>query len=349
MVFNNTRVIRARLLFVKDTGARIEVFCLEPVKPSPEINTAFQSQSPVVWKCLIGNAKKWRTGKLVMGLGNDRGTLIAERIGEQEGGAFLVKLSWDCQETSFSEVIEAAGRVPLPPYIERDEEKDDAERYQTIYARHDGSVAAPTAGLHFTGRVMDALKEKDILFDNVTLHVGAGTFKPLEYNDVRQHRMHTEQIIIRRSLLEAIIANKGHLTAVGTTSMRTLESIYWYGVMLEENKQARFSVSQWEPYRHENGLLPKEKALGNIINMMESQNSDVIAGDTSLIIVPGYRFQIADILITNFHMPRSTLLLLVAAFAGDQWRKAYTYALENDFRFLSYGDSCLFFRKDYKG
>lgn len=345
MVFNNTRVIRARLVFRKATGARIEVFCLEPLEPSPEINIAFESTPPVVWKCLVGNARKWRSGKLTMDLGGDRGHLFAEKTGESEG-VFAVRFSWDIQGKSFSEVIDEAGKVPLPPYIEREAEAEDVERYQTIYARHHGSVAAPTAGLHFTPEVLDSLKAKNIGFENVTLHVGAGTFRPVAHPDIRDHKMHTEQILISQDLIRAILNKKGALTAVGTTSLRTIESLYWFGVLLEEDEDAAFSVSQWEPYQRMSPPISSEKALSNILNHMQESGKEVISGHTSLIIIPGYSFRIADILITNFHMPRSTLLLLVAAFAGEKWRDAYAYALENNFRFLSYGDSCLFFRQD---
>ncbi|MDT8392393.1 MAG: S-adenosylmethionine:tRNA ribosyltransferase-isomerase [Bacteroidales bacterium] len=345
MVFNNTRVIRARLVFRKDTGARIEVFCLEPLEPSPEINTAFESTSAVVWKCLVGNARKWRSGRLTMDLGGDRGHLFAERTGDLDG-AFAVRFSWDIHGKSFAEVIDEAGKVPLPPYIEREAEAEDVERYQTIYARHHGSVAAPTAGLHFTPEVFDSLKEKNIGFENVTLHVGAGTFRPVSHPDIRDHKMHTEQIVISQDFIRAILNNNGHLTAVGTTSLRTIESLYWFGVLLEGDENAAFSVSQWAPYKPMTPTISSEKALGNILHHMQGSGREVISGDTSLIIIPGYSFWIADILITNFHMPRSTLLLLVAAFAGEKWQDAYAYALENHFRFLSYGDSCLFFRQD---
>lgn len=347
MVFNNTRVIRARLMFRKDTGARVEVFCLEPVEPTAEINHAFEAGAPVVWKCLIGNAKKWRSGQLTLDLGERAGNMYAERTGERDG-AFLVQFSWDSDGLSFAEVIEKAGRVPLPPYIDREAEEDDKERYQTIYARHDGSVAAPTAGLHFTDEVLGKLAKRDTAFGNVVLHVGAGTFKPVSADDIRQHDMHTEQIIIHRELLEAILKNKGHLTAVGTTSMRTLESLYWYGELLENDSRAVFSIPQWQPYAEKGHVISTEKALNNILDRMNSDNVNHISGDTSLIIVPGYEFRIADILVTNFHMPKSTLLLLVAAFVGDRWKGAYAYAMNNDFRFLSYGDSCLFFRRDYR-
>lgn len=348
MVFNNTRVIRARLVFYKETGARIEVFCLEPVLPTSEISKAFETTSPVTWKCMIGNAKKWRSGKLSMSMEVDgvESILYAERVGQQDG-VFLVEISWDPGETSFAAMIEATGKIPLPPYIEREAEEEDANRYQTIYANHDGSVAAPTAGLHFTTEVMDSLKSKDIAFDNVILHVGAGTFKPVSHEDIRDHEMHTEQIIIEKHLIESILSNNGPLTAVGTTSVRTLESLYWYGSVLENDPDASFSVQQWQPYKTDNPVSPS-RSLRNILEMMEKRQISVISGNTSLIIVPGYDFKLVDIMLTNFHMPKSTLLLLVAAFTANRWTEAYDYALENEFRFLSYGDSCLFFRQDQK-
>ncbi len=342
MVFNNTRVIRARLLFKKDTGARIEVFCLEPVSPSPEINSAFEATSGTKWKCLIGNAKKWRSGTLSMRIGKTE--LRAERIGEMDG-AFLVSFSWDPPELSFAHIIEAAGKIPLPPYIEREADEEDARRYQTIYAAHNGSVAAPTAGLHFTEEVMQKLEGIGISFANVILHVGAGTFKPVSDENIRDHEMHTEQIIIGKTLINQILKNQGKLTAVGTTSMRTLESLYWFGNMLSADENAVFSVSQWTPYE-EGPKQSATEALRAVLRYMDKKGLDEISGDTSLIIVPAYKFRIVDILLTNFHMPRSTLLLLVAAFVGEGWKDAYKYALDHEFRFLSYGDSCLFFRKD---
>ncbi|NQT76734.1 MAG: S-adenosylmethionine:tRNA ribosyltransferase-isomerase [Bacteroidetes bacterium] len=348
MVFNNTRVIRARLVFHKETGACIEVFCLEPVLPTHEINNTFESSSPVSWKCLIGNAKKWKSGRLSMPLSQDgRGNhLYAERAGEVDG-AFLVKLSWDSSESSFAEIIEAAGKVPLPPYIEREAEEEDVNRYQTIYAAHNGSVAAPTAGLHFTEGVMHKLADRKIDFASVVLHVGAGTFKPVSHKDIRDHEMHTEQIIVSRELLQTLLNKKDRpLIAVGTTSVRTLESLYWYGVILETDPGAELSIGQWLPYRENMKDISKVAALNNILNYMDRNGVNEISGVTRVIIVPGYRFRIVDILITNFHMPKSTLLLLVAAFAGDGWKDAYDFALEKKFRFLSYGDSCLFFRRD---
>ena len=346
MVFNDTKVIRARLVFYKDTGARIEIFCLEPVLPGTEIAKAFASPSGVTWKCLIGNAKKWRTGKLGLALkiGAEKLIFEAKKVGEQDG-AFLVEFSWDPASHSFTEVLEVAGKVPLPPYIDREVEDEDVHRYQTVYARQDGSVAAPTAGLHFTEEVLNVLKEKNISIDHVTLHVSAGTFKPVSHDDIRDHEMHTEQIIISRALVEALLENQGSLTAVGTTSMRTLESLYWFGNELEGNPDADFNISQWQPYMFIS-QLSTQKALENVLSLMRRKGVGEIGGKTSLIIVPSYTFRVVDILVTNFHMPKSTLLLLVAAFAGTRWKDAYQYALDHGFRFLSYGDSCLFFRED---
>jgi S-adenosylmethionine:tRNA ribosyltransferase-isomerase len=345
MVFNDTRVIRARLLFQKPTGARIEVFCLEPVSPHGELSMAFEACSSVSWKCLVGNARKWSKGPLQMNIraGGEDAILYAGKSGEA-GGAYLIDFWWEPAHIPFAEIIGLAGLVPLPPYIEREAEEADNERYQTIYARHHGSVAAPTAGLHFTPAVMKSLREKNIHFENVTLHVGAGTFKPVSHDDIRMHEMHNEKIIIQRDTVEALLKFRGLLTAVGTTSMRTLESLYCYGAMLEQDPQAKFSIGQWWPYQHAAPDPGREKALENILRLMDLKKTNVISGETRLIIVPGYRFRMSDKLITNFHMPRSTLLLLVAAFAGKGWRKAYNYALQNGFRFLSYGDSCLFFR-----
>lgn len=346
MVFNDTRVVRARLVFHKSTGARIEIFCLEPILPASEISKAFRAKGPVIWKCMIGNARKWRNGKLGIQLDGPHGAvyLEAERIGEADG-AFLVRFTWEPSSLTFAHVLEAAGKVPLPPYIERDAEEDDAVRYQTIYARNDGSVAAPTAGLHFTDEVLSSLSDKGIGTSRLTLHVSAGTFKPVEHDDICDHHMHTEQVLIPRTLVESLIISDRRVIAVGTTSMRTLESLYWYGVLLETDPGAAFHIRQWLPYESKTGI-DRGKALRNVLDHMEDKGLEQIHGTTGLIIVPSYAFSIVDILITNFHMPRSTLLLLVAAFAGEHWRTAYDYALDKGFRFLSYGDSCLFFRND---
>ncbi len=272
MVFNDTRVIRARLVFFKETGARIEIFCLEPVMPTAEIARAFEASSKVTWKCLIGNAKKWRSGKLDLTLqqGTENIKFYAERVGEKDG-AFLVEFSWDCEKCSFAEMLDAAGKVPLPPYIDREVEEEDVNRYQTIYARQDGSVAAPTAGLHFTEEVLEEIRKKKVGIDHVTLHVSAGTFKPVSHDDIRDHEMHTEQVIISRNLVESLLENKGSLTAVGTTSMRTLESLYWFGNALAQNPEAEFSIRQWQPYAELQQVSAKE-ALQHVLSFMRKRN-----------------------------------------------------------------------------
>jgi S-adenosylmethionine:tRNA ribosyltransferase-isomerase len=346
LVFNNTRVIRARLVFYKESGARIEVFCLEPVSPTNEIAGAFEAPSAVTWKCLIGNARKWRSGPLKMELETNHGPAIfeVERKGKTEG-AFLVEFNWTPAGLSLAEILEAAGKVPLPPYIEREVEQNDSERYQTIYAEHNGSVAAPTAGLHFTENVFNRIKQNNIEISSVILHVSAGTFKPVSHNDIRDHEMHTEQVIISRKLVESLLKNKGKLTAVGTTTMRTLESLYWFGNELESDPDAAFDVKQWQAYEGKT-QVSVQRALKNVLDLMTSRGVMELGGETGLIIVPSYQFKLVDLLVTNFHMPKSTLLLLVAAFAGKRWKEAYRFAMDNDFRFLSYGDSCLFFKDD---
>lgn len=338
LVFNNTRVIRARLIFTSATNARIEVFCLQP-------EGAYGQMGKAVWKCLIGNARKWKNGLLIMELPSPDGTLVlkAER-GGAAGDAHLVTFSWDHPDLPFEQVLEQAGQVPLPPYLNREPVESDAERYQTIYARYNGSVAAPTAGLHFTQRVLSSLEEKSCLIEYLTLHVGAGTFKPVSASDARDHRMHEEEIIVERPFISRLIQQlNGQVIPVGTTSMRSLESIYWFGVQLIHGREPdpTFSISQWEPYQQEVGI-PAVEALQAILDYMTKNSLQSVSGTTGIMIVPGYRFRICSMLITNFHQPRSTLLLLVAAFAGDVWKEAYAYALEHNFRFLSYGDSCLF-------
>lgn len=349
MVFNETRVIQARLVFHKPSGARIEVFCLEPVLPTREIQQAFEQTSGVVWKCLIGNSKKWKSGNLEMKLSqnNDSFSLMAQRIETTDMHA-LVSFRWTSPGRTFSEVLEAAGDMPLPPYMKRDAEESDTQRYQTIYARNEGSVAAPTAGLHFTTRVFDELRKKNIRKLEVTLHVGAGTFKPVSADNIRSHKMHTEQVVVSIKTLKLLARQKNPVIAVGTTSIRTLESLYWHGVKLLTDPESpkTMNIRQWDPYQDKyNKNIPVRESLEAVIRHLENIGLSHLTGQTQLIIIPGYKFKLTDVLITNFHMPRSTLLLLVAAFIGDAWEKAYTYALENDFRFLSYGDACLFYRE----
>jgi len=342
LVFNDTRVIRARLVFYKPEGARIEVFCLQP-------EGAYGQTNQATWKCFIGNAKKWKSGELKMQISFPGGilNLIAER-GQVIGEAHLVNFKWDAPGMPFEQVLEFAGKVPLPPYLNREPEESDAERYQTIYARFNGSVAAPTAGLHFTPAIMESLEATHCSFEYLTLHVGAGTFKPVSVADAREHQMHEEEVIIEKSFLLKLQQNlHGNIIPVGTTSMRTLESLYWLGVQLLNGQEpsAHFEIKQWDPYKSE-VKIPAAEAIQAIIDYLSRTQQTAIHGNTGIMIVPGYRFRICNALITNFHQPQSTLLLLVAAFVGETWKKAYQFALEQDFRFLSYGDSCLFFRKD---
>ncbi len=339
LVVNNTKVVRARLFFKKPTGAHIEIFCLEPVEPTPEIQLAFQQKGDTTWQCLVGNARRWKTEILELPLGSDA-KLKAEKL-ERTTGGFLVRFIWNPQLT-FAEVLEAAGKIPLPPYLHREAVERDSQTYQTVYARYDGSVAAPTAGLHFTERVFYSLKNKNIQTANLTLHVGAGTFKPVGQEGLANHEMHTEQVLVSRTLLEELLDYQGKVIAVGTTSVRTLESLYWFGVKLENNPDAAFHIQQFDPYLNENENLPAEKAIQNFLAYLNRNNLETISGFTQLMIAPGYTFRMIKGMITNFHQPRSTLLLLISAWLGDDWKKVYDYAMQNDFRFLSYGDSCLF-------
>lgn len=349
LIYNQTRVIQARIPFQKDTGAQIEIFCLEPESPTKEIQQAFELTSGVTWKCMVGNSKKWKEGILTkeFTLDNTKCNLYAERI-EKTDEYSLIKFTWHPSQYSFSEILEASGIIPLPPYMNREATDSDKNRYQTIYAKSEGSVAAPTAGLHFTKPVFQRLNEKNIKIAEVTLHVGAGTFKPVSSENVADHEMHTEKIYIQKNTIEGILSNINNtITVVGTTSMRTIESLYWHGVkLLKEKATGEIDIQQWDPYQPEyNTGISVEESLQKVLNYMLLHNLDVISGQTQLMILPGYQVRIADILITNFHMPQSTLLLLVSAFIGDGWENAYQYALENDFRFLSYGDSCLFYKK----
>ncbi|NQV02368.1 MAG: S-adenosylmethionine:tRNA ribosyltransferase-isomerase [Bacteroidia bacterium] len=347
MVFNNTRVIRARLLFQKTTGTHVEIFCLEPLEPTQEINHAFQQKGPVTWKCLIGNARRWKTGILekVGEVAGHNFTLQALRMKEMEDGTFSVAFSWHPSGLSFGEVLEGSGRIPLPPYISREDGPSDLLRYQTIYALQEGSVAAPTAGLHFTPAVMDMLNSRNILQEQVTLHVGLGTFRPVTAPDLSQHIMHQEQIVVQAGTIRQLLHHLPNpVIAVGTTSVRTLESLYWLGAgKLKDPELDQVEVRQWEPYiQPDNQLVPAAAALQTLLRMMERSGLTELTATTKLLIMPGYKFRIIHGMITNFHQPRSTLLLLIAAFLGHSWRGVYSYALKNGFRFLSYGDSCLF-------
>lgn len=345
MIFNDTKVVPARLHFQRESGAHIEIFCLEPVQPE-EYVSMFAVTDRCRWKCIVGNVKRWKndTLKLYNPL-NDNAIIdmdlkadLVERCGETS----IVEFSWS-NGTPFSKVLEVGGSVPIPPYLNRDTENIDLERYQTLYARYRGSVAAPTAGLHFTESVLDAIRAKNVVTDTVCLHVGAGTFLPVKSSNVSEHTMHREPFVVTLELLERLIAKQGSLVAVGTTSVRTLESLYYVGVKCIEIGEPG-DVGQWEPYEREYAYTVEE-SLKAIVNYLKGNGLTELQVGTRIIIVPGYQFKLVDILVTNFHQPQSTLLLLISAFVGGDWQNIYNFALENDFRFLSYGDSSILFRR----
>ena len=344
MIFNDTKVVPARLHFQRSTGAHIEIFCLEPVLPE-EYVSSFAATEKCRWKCIVGNVKRWKNDTLslynplsegeiqIMNLKAD----LIERVGETS----IVEFSWD-NKAPFSKVLEVCGSIPIPPYLNRDTEQVDLERYQTLYARFRGSVAAPTAGLHFTDVVLESIRKKNIITDTVCLHVGAGTFLPVKSSLVSEHTMHREPFVVTLSLLERLLENKGKVVAVGTTSVRTLESLYYIGVSCIETGHPS-DVDQWDPYSrdYEYSL---EQSINAIIQYLKDNNKSELSLGTRIIIVPGFRFRVVDVLVTNFHQPQSTLLLLISAFVGGNWKKIYDYALGHDFRFLSYGDSSVLFR-----
>lgn len=345
MVFNDTKVVPARLHFQRSTGAHIEIFCLEPVQPE-EYVTMFAETVLCRWKCIVGNVKRWKNDTLSLynplednkiAEMNLRADLV-ERVGETS----VVEFKWD-NGAPFSQVLEVCGSVPIPPYLNRDTEEVDLERYQTLYARFRGSVAAPTAGLHFTENVLEAIRAKGVTTETVCLHVGAGTFLPVKSSLVAEHTMHREPFVVTLDLLEKLIARKGKVAAVGTTSVRTLESLYYVGVNCIENGHPE-DVGQWDPYIREYPYSTEE-SLRAIVKYLKDNGLNELKVGTKIIIVPGFSFRIVDILVTNFHQPQSTLLLLISAFVDGDWRKIYDFALANDFRFLSYGDSSILFRK----
>ena len=346
MIFNNTKVIQARLHFHKETGALIEVFCLEPVQPNDYARN-FQQTEHAAWLCMIGNLKKWKEGVLKREI-TVKGkplTLTAER-GACHGTSHWVDFRWNNPEITFADILEVFGELPIPPYLNRETQESDKETYQTVYSKIKGSVAAPTAGLHFTPRVLDALREKGVTLEELTLHVGAGTFKPVKSEEIEGHEMHTEYISVNRSTLEKLVAHEGKAIAVGTTSVRTLESLYHIGVTLLHNPNATeedLHVKQWQPYETalETAATPAVDALQAIIAYLDRHHMETLHSSTQIIIAPGYEYRIVKAMVTNFHQPQSTLLLLVSAFLHGDWRKIYDYALAHDFRFLSYGDSSL--------
>jgi S-adenosylmethionine:tRNA ribosyltransferase-isomerase len=350
LVFNDTRVIRARLLLAADAGQAVEIFCLEPVHPA-DYQLSLSNCEQVTWCCLVGGNRKWKSGTLELQVQSDSGAarLTITRLERLADGSFNVAFRWDNPALTFADVLEAAGQIPLPPYLNRPAEEEDEYRYQTIYAKEQGSVAAPTAGLHFTQGVMQSLQDKGIDTAYVTLHVGAGTFRPVKSELMAEHAMHRESVIVSRQLIERLLQQMERglpIIVVGTTSLRTLESLYWFGVQCGAagpKDPLSFELDQWEPYRqHPDGLPDGQQSLRQLLAFLG--DSPRLEGDTQLLIAPGYHFRIADALITNFHQPRSTLLLLIAAFIGPAWREVYAYALANGFRFLSYGDSSLLWR-----
>lgn len=343
LIFNNTRVIRARILFRKETGANIEILCLEPLTPS-DYALSFGSKEPVKWKCIVGNLKKWKSGIINTSFHYEgKGyTLFAEKV-KPLGEAWEIKFRWNNPILTFGEVIEATGHIPLPPYINRNDEPEDNERYQTVYSRINGSVAAPTAGLHFTDRVFGKISTNGIKTAYLTLHVGAGTFKPVKAKNIHDHEMHCEHFSVDAETIGTLIENKNNLIPVGTTSVRTLESLYWLGVKLINNptyKSEDLLLRQWEPYELLSDVSVKD-SLEAILKFLKKVNSNQFQAATSIMIVPGYEFRMTKGIITNFHQPRSTLLLLISAWTGNRWKEIYTFALANRFRFLSYGDSSL--------
>jgi len=359
LVLNDTRVIHARLLFGKESGSRIEVFCLHPVSPFTEISLAMKVQGIAVWQCMAGNQRKWKIGEMLKMPLNDGGELRATLV-EKMGRAVVVNFSWEPAELSFAKVLEVAGKMPLPPYIHRETEVADEQDYQTVFAKNDGAVAAPTAGLHFTENLLNDLRNNDVETEYVTLHVGSGTFQPVEHENVLEHPMHREQVMYSIALIEKILSGNYKITATGTTVLRALESLYWFGNELESNLETKdFFIDKLQPYQstvisHQSSVTHNQpgsqvtlkKSMQNVLDWMNKNGIDILHGETEIFIFPPYKFMVCDALITNFHLPKSTLLMLVAAFIGDDWKKIYEVALEKDYRFLSYGDGMLLIRNE---
>lgn len=344
LVFNNTKVIPARIHFKRKTGANIEIFLLEPVRPSSETEQVMQSTDPCTWRCLVGNKKKWKAGEVLEKSVSIRNESFSLRASMEDREENKICFSWDAN-LQFAEVIEQAGLTPIPPYLNREATGSDRQRYQTVYSRKEGAVAAPTAGLHFTPKTFSDLNKKSVRSEFITLHVSAGTFKPVKTRDYRKHPMHTEQIIFSKENIRNLLNNDHKLIAVGTTSMRSLESLYWYGVKLMTGKEKAFHIEKLFPYAFHSTALPsKNEVFEYLLSYMGEQDIEKLPGKTEIFIFPGYEFRVCDGLITNFHMPGSTLLLLVAAFTNGDWNHIYQAALENNYRFLSYGDSSLLLR-----
>lgn len=359
MVFNNTKVIQARMHFRKETGALIEVFLMEPAAPT-DYELMFQTRGECSWLCMVGNLKKWKEGSLVRTFDvagstiNFKATMRRDIIDAKSGGTnYWVDFAWDNPQVSFAEILDAVGELPIPPYLNRETQDSDKTTYQTVYSKIKGSVAAPTAGLHFTDKVLAAIDAAGVRREELTLHVGAGTFKPVKSEEIDGHTMHTEYVCVRRDTLKTLLDYDCCAIAVGTTSVRTLESLYYMGVKLEANPDAAeedLHVCQWEPYEKADGTpvggnlidgITPQKAISNIIAWLDKNNLKTLHSSTQIIIAPGYEYKIVKVLVTNFHQPQSTLLLLVSAFLKGDWRNVYDYALSHDFRFLSYGDSSI--------
>jgi len=349
LVFNNTKVVEARLLFQKPSGGTIELFCLEPDESVGDISTGLAQQGRVLWKCLVGGASKWKAGQVLQKNIDENGmpVTVEARYIKKLPDCFVIEFSWQPAHWPFAEILHHAGLLPLPPYLKRAAESSDLDRYQTIYAAHDGSVAAPTAGLHFTPALFEQLRQKDIQPVFLTLHVGAGTFKPVKTATIGDHLMHAELIDVPVATIRQLALAGGNIFAVGTTSLRTLESLYWMGVKTMLDPQLPYTslaIEQWEVYEERLATgLPVRKALESLLQWMENNKLDRLLAKTQIIIAPGYRLRMIKGLITNFHQPQSTLLLLVAAVVGDDWRSIYEHALQHDYRFLSYGDGSLLF------
>ena len=347
LIFNNTKVIRARLHFFKETGAKIEIFCLDPADPA-DYQIAFQTTRSCVWKCMIGNQKKWKGELLRKTIEIDNTTieLCAEQV-EPETDKSLIRFSWNNPDFEFSRIIENAGSLPIPPYLNRETEQSDLERYQTVYSKIKGSVAAPTAGLHFTDRVFGHLTRDGHELAELTLHVGAGTFQPVKSHTISGHEMHSEHLYVSRDFLKKLIHHAGKKIAVGTTSVRTLESLFWLGLQAYKNpgiNTEELKVTQWEAYQKQADTLTMHEALNRLVDLLDRNQTNYLSASTQIIIAPGYQFRVVDGLITNFHQPQSTLLLLISAYLGKEWRAIYNHALTHNYRFLSYGDSNLYLK-----
>jgi S-adenosylmethionine:tRNA ribosyltransferase-isomerase len=347
LIFNNTKVIRARLHFQKETGAKIEIFCLDPVDPA-DYQISFQTTRSCIWKCMIGNQKKWKGESLrkIIRIDDAEIELCAEQT-DPENNKSLIRFSWNNPDFEFSRIIEYAGSLPIPPYLNRETEQSDLERYQTVYSKIKGSVAAPTAGLHFTEKVFSHLTDDGHELAELTLHVGAGTFQPVKSETISGHEMHSEHLYISRDFLKKLIYHSGKKIAVGTTSVRTLESLYWLGLQALNNPEINpddLKITQWEAYQEKDCSIEANTALEALIKLLDRNQTDYLSASTQIIIAPGYQFRIVDGLITNFHQPQSTLLLLISAYLGEEWRTIYNHALANNYRFLSYGDSNLYLK-----